>query len=99
MQVLTCEPQYFLLDEIVSFNNKKPNTFRDTKDIILSRPWMWTIVTTGNLREIFQLSGGLGVVKLLLFKILLKIKKDVLDIENTTFSGKGKDYRYALEKM
>ena len=40
MQVLTCEPQYFLLDEIVSFNNKKPNTFRDTKDIILSRPWM-----------------------------------------------------------
>ena len=40
MQILTCEPQYFLLDEIVSFNNKKANTFRDTKDIILSRPWM-----------------------------------------------------------
>ena len=54
---------------------------------------------TENLREIFQLSGRLGVVKLLLFKILLKIKRDVLDIENTPFSRKGKDYRYALEKM
>ena len=59
---------------------------------------MWTIVMTENLREIFQLSGRLGVVKLLLFKILLEIKRDVLDIENTPFSRKGKNISLYFNK-
>ena len=59
---------------------------------------MWTIVMTENLREIFQLSGRLGVVKLLLFKILLKIKRDVLDIENTPFSRKEKNISLYFNK-
>ena len=41
-QILTREPQYFLLDQKDNSNNIKINIFRYTKDIILSGSWMKT---------------------------------------------------------